>query len=120
MRIERQDAQPFALVTVDLSEYSTLFQSPMTMTFIGYKADSTTVTQSFTTDGVMDGTGPQADFETFTFVGFNDLLYVETTDQVWAMDNLVTSVPEPGVVALMVLGLAGLGFLSRRSVPSAS
>jgi hypothetical protein len=108
------DGSIFGLVSVDLAEYSTLFQEPVTVEFIGFHPDGSTVTQSFTTDGIIDGTGPLADFQTFNFTGFNDLTHVEipgpSDGDPYSMDNLVFSVPEPSEFALGALGALVLGF----------
>ncbi len=96
----------FGLVSVDLAEYSTLFQEPLTVPFIGYRLDGSTVTTEFTTDGVIDGTGPLADFQTFYFgSSFADLVRVEIPSYGWSLDNMVFSqVPEPTTIALLLVG----------------
>src|SRR5882724_2591250 len=55
----------FGLVSVDLAEYSTVVPYAVTVAFIGYRSDGRNVTNSFTTDGIIDGNGPLADFQTF-------------------------------------------------------
>ena len=57
----------FDLTSVDLAEYSTIVPNAVTVPFIGYRQDGSMVTTSFTTDGIIDGTGPLADFQTFYF-----------------------------------------------------
>jgi hypothetical protein len=101
----------FGLISVDLAEYSTVFANePLTVEFIGYHPDGSTVTTSFTTDGIIDGTGPLADFQTFSFTGtgFTDLTSVEIPTYGWSLDNLVVS-PEPTGGALLALGGLLLG-----------
>jgi hypothetical protein len=95
----------FGLASVDLAEYSTGQQYPITVQFIGYYADGGTITTSFTTDGIIDGTGPLADFQTFTFgSGWTGLTRVEVPGYLWSLDNLVVAVPEPTSGALLLLG----------------
>jgi hypothetical protein len=71
----------------------------------------------FTTDGIIDGTGPLADFETFYFdARFNDLVRLEVPTYGWSLDNMVFSqVPEPSVGILC--GLAAAAMLCRWLVP---
>ncbi|MCW5555293.1 MAG: hypothetical protein KIS67_24420, partial [Verrucomicrobiae bacterium] len=57
----------FDLLSVDLAEYSTVVPDAVTVQFVGYRWHGGTVSTSFTTDGIIDGTGPLADFETFHF-----------------------------------------------------
>jgi len=98
------DGSTFGLVSVDLAEYSTVFTSP-TVTFNGFKADGTTVSKTFTLDGVIDGTGPAADFQTFSFGSeFANLVRVEVPTQGYSLDNLVVAVPEPSAGSLLILG----------------
>ncbi len=86
------DGQPFRLINVDLAEYSEFVNSPRIITFNGYKTDSTMVTQSFTTDGIIDGPDGEDDFQTFNFSkNFRDLEYVEIPTTTYCMDNLVVA-----------------------------
>ena len=113
--------QRFGLVSVDLAEFSTLYPTPLTVPFVGYRPDGSTVTTKFTTDGIIDGTGPLADFQTFYFgPSFADLVRVEIPTYGWSLDNMVFSqVPEPATSALLLVGglllLLGKG-LRRRGV----
>ena len=94
----------FGLTSVDLAEYSTLFANqPVTITFVGYYSDGGTVSQSFTTDGIIDGTGPLADFQTFNFNSkdWSGLTRVEVPSFGWSLDNLVINVPEPSSGSLL-------------------
>jgi hypothetical protein len=99
----------FGLYSVDLAEFSRLYAFPVTIQFFGYKADGSIVTANFSTDGVIDGTGPLADFQTFYFgPEFTDLTKFEVPGHGYALDNLIyyNVVPEPSSGALLVLGLA--------------
>jgi MprA protease rhombosortase-interaction domain-containing protein len=100
------DASLFGLVSVDLAEYSTAFQSPATVHFVGYRPDGSTVTTDLTTDGIIDGTGPLQDFQTFNFQGFTGLCRVEIPTYGWSLDNLEVSygIPEPASAALLLIG----------------
>jgi PEP-CTERM putative exosortase interaction domain len=83
----------------------------VTVPFIGYRADGSTVTANFTTDGIIDGTGPLADFETFYFgPEFRGLTRVEIPTYDWSLDNLVATVPEPQTSALLLLGSVLISF----------
>ena len=101
----------FTLLQVDLAEYSTVYQIPHSITFTGYRYDGAIVSQVFRTDGVIDGTGPAADFETFFFsADFYQLQQVLVTPSLFSMDNLLLQVvPEPQAGLLLLLsGAAGL------------
>jgi hypothetical protein len=111
----------FGVVSVDLSEFSTLYAIPLTVPFIGYRADGSTVTTEFVTDGVIDGAGPLNDFETFYFDSrFADLIRLEMPSYSWSMDNMVFSdaVPEPSTFALTIFGAAliGVRFFKRAEI----
>jgi hypothetical protein len=110
------DGSAFGLTSVDLAEYSTGQQYPVTVQFIGYHVDGSTVTSSFTTDGIIDGTGPLADFQTFYFDSkdWSGLTRVEIPNSPWSLDNLVVAVPEPSAGALLLLGTLALGALKWR------
>jgi hypothetical protein len=100
----------FDLASVDLAEYSTVVPDAVTVPFVGYRSDGSTVTTSFTTDGIIDGTGPLADFQTFHFgPEFSGLTRVEIPTAGWSLDNLSVSVPEPTSGALLVVGALMLG-----------
>ncbi len=102
----RSGGQRFGLVSVDLAEFSILYQTPLTVLFVGYRADGTTATTEFKTDGIIDSSGPLADFQTFYFgPSFADLVRVEMPTYGWALDNMVFSqVPEPASVAMLLVG----------------
>jgi hypothetical protein len=105
----------FGLVSVDLAEYSTVASDAVTVPFIGYQQDGSTVTNIFTTDGIIDGTGPLPDFQTFYFSGFTDVTRVEIPSYGWSLDNLVVSVPEPACNILLLLGMLALGAAKSRN-----
>ena len=52
-----KDVGLFGLESVDLAEYSTVFAGTrQEITFLGYRADETVVSQTFTIDGYISGT----------------------------------------------------------------
>jgi hypothetical protein len=117
-----EDGSDFGVLSVDLAEWSTGYPEPVTVPFVGYRHDGSTVTASFTTDGIIDGTGPLADFQTFYFPPqFVGLYQVRIPTDGWTLDNLVLSygVPEPGPGTLVMLGagLLGLRLLRRKAGP---
>ena len=88
-KITRIGGSAFDALRIDLAEYSTVFSSPQTFTFTGRKADASTVSVTFTTDGVVDGTGSLVDYQTFTFPDtFRGLVSLET-ESFGSYDNLV-------------------------------
>jgi len=107
--------QRFGLVSVDLAEFSTLYQTPLAVPFVGYRPDGSTVTTKFTTDGIIDGTGLLADFQTFYFDSrFADLVGIEIPTYGWSLDNIVFSqAPEPATAVLLVVG--GLALWTSRA-----
>ena len=101
------DGSAFNLVSVDLAEYSTVVPDAVTVHFVGFRHDGTIVTTDLRTDGIIDGTGPLADFQTFYFGSpFTGLDRVEIPTYGWSLDNLIMTVPEPGASELMLLGTA--------------
>lgn len=95
----------FDLLSVDLAEYSTVVPNAVTVHFIGYYMDGSTVTRDITTDGIIDGTGPISDFQTFDFQGWTGLTRVEIPTFGWSLDNVrAWSIPEPTNGALLIVG----------------
>ena len=108
---------PFDLISFDLGEQSSDEYTPDPHVWVvGTKQSGGTVITDFTADGLFDGPGGIADFETL-FPGdeFSDLASVQITDlssENFFLDN-ISMVPEPGTAALLMLGLTGL-FAARR------
>jgi len=87
--VTRPDGNLFSVKSIQIAEYSTVVSAAKTVTFTGYKTNGETVTVQFTTDGIMDGTGPAVDFQTFSFPDtFSGLTRLEFSD-IAAYDNLV-------------------------------
>jgi hypothetical protein len=111
--------EPFTALAIDLSEYSAFTDIPTTVTITGVRPDGSTVTASFTTDGVFDGPGGSPDFETFEFpnafagvVALDFESPIEGRDA-YAFDNVrVEAVPEP--VAPALVGFVALALGRRR------
>ena len=117
MTIQLSNEGLFSLLQVDLAEYSSSFNGDeIAVLFTGFKDNGTTVSQSFTIDGLRDGADGIEDFETFIFTpGFTDLTRVEVGSVIFSMDNLVVSaVPVPAAVWLFGSGLLGLVGVARR------
>lgn len=109
LTVRHREGLPFTILALDLAEYSTVYANPLTVVFTGHKVDGSTVTQSFRTDGIIDGTGPLADFQTFTFdSSFTNLTKVVAGTSSFMADNLAVIVegqettppapPEPPLV----------------------
>jgi hypothetical protein len=107
--VRHREGLPFTILALDLSEYSTVYANPLTVVFTGHKVDGSTVTQSFRTDGIIDGTGPLEDFQTFTFdSSFTNLTKVVANTSLLMADNIAVIVegqettppapPEPPLV----------------------
>jgi hypothetical protein len=84
------DASVFDLHSMDLAEYSVIFNVPKIVRVIGERADGTLLETFFITDGQIDGTGPLTDFETFVLPpSFTDLIEVRIPVRTFAIDNVV-------------------------------
>lgn len=93
--VKHREGLPFRALSVDLSEYSTSSAYRTTLTITGYRAYASPVTQSFTTDGIMDGTGPLNDFQTATLSSsFTNLtsLVISSPSGGFMVDNVVVQV----------------------------
>ena len=115
MTIQQADGSPFSLHDVELGEYSTSTAGVQKrISFTGTRSDASVIQQVFTIDGIM-GSGAN-DFEAFTFAGFRDLMRVDVSGEMIAMDNLnVNAVPVPPALWLFLSGLLGLAAATRRS-----
>jgi len=108
LRFQFSSVALFDLVSFDLAEYDTNLPGPVTVHVVGYAVqDQIAGTADLTTDGINDGTGPLADFQTFRFDDrFRNLYRVEITTARFSLDNLVIGgVPEPSPGALLLLGV---------------
>jgi hypothetical protein len=105
----------FGLVSLDLAESYTGLPGPRTLTIIGYGGMGYAVTNTITTDGINDGTGPLQDFQTFTFgPEWAHIQQVDILNGGFSLDNIVPSgIPEPSCAALLSLGMAGWCWLRR-------
>jgi hypothetical protein len=99
---------PFGLISVDLADPVAPSLAPIDITFNGFRADGSMVSQSFTVGG-----GGSSSFQRVYFgpAFAHGLVRVEIPSPAWAMDNLVW-IPEPGSAALLGLGL--LAWAARR------
>jgi hypothetical protein len=116
LRFSSLNISLFDLQSVDLAEYSTVAPDAVTVRFVGYRPDGSTVITDLTTDGIIDGTGPSTDFQTFEFgPQWSGLTRVEIPTPGWSLDNLVVSIPEPSTRAVLLGGsLLFLALQSRR------
>lgn len=117
-------AGPFSIQSIDLGEYY-IRNGARTVEVLGNLAGGGTVSTSFTLDGVADGNGGIADFQTFAFgnawQNLSSVVFsngeVSNLESSWSFDNIsvnnAAAVPEPGSLALAALAL-GLIALPRR------
>jgi hypothetical protein len=99
LSLVQSNGQPFTAVRVDLAEYSTVFPTPRDIVFVGHRGGVPVATQTFTLDGIIDGSGPGADFQTFAFnSSFTNLDRLSATPDGYSIDNLeleVADTPPP-------------------------
>lgn len=111
----------FSLSSFDAGEAHLTLNYASAIQVIGTLIGGGTVVNTFTLDGINDGTGSLADFQTFNLTGFNNLTSVNFQPIAgrgifFSIDNLnvtTTTIPEPVSVFLIAMGLVGIG-LSRR------
>lgn len=106
VRVRLNPLAPFSLISFDVAELTNL-PGPVSLTIVGYKFDSSIVTNYFTTDGINDGVGGAADFQTVTFgTTFQNLYQVDVLSSMFAIDNVIVgTVPEPSAGALALVGV---------------
>jgi hypothetical protein len=137
----RQDGGTFSLLSLDASEFypNSGGDRPNAefLRIVGTWLDGATATLDVVLDGILaDGTGGVVDFEHFTlpalFTNVSSIVFTglrfEGRDGGVAIDNLEvevggvvsppdsTHVPEPGTLALLGMGLLGMGAARRRKV----
>jgi hypothetical protein len=105
------DGSLFGLTSVWLADPIFPSPSPVSISFVGFLADGSTVINTFTTRTVGGG-----GFDEYTFgPAFNSgLTRVDILAPRWAMDNLVW-VPEPTTWALLAVGVGMLSYVWFRS-----
>ena len=111
------DCNLFDLFKIDVAE-PTLGTGPISLIFLGGSEPF-----EFVTDGVVDGVGGQADFETVvlpdTFRDLESVIIISAAPYLGvAIDNIIV-VPEPGGLAALGSGIAMLALLHRRRRHSA-
>ena len=108
-RLTQNGGGAFRLTSIDLAELYGFGST--SVSFIGTKTDGSTVSQTFTLDGV-------AGAQTFTFGrNFTNLTSVQWSNDAdyHQFDNIaVAAVPEPEIMAMFLSGLGLLGLMTRR------
>ena len=89
LKLQRSDGGLFHLFSLDLAEYSSSYPQVRVINVTGTKADLSTVSASFTLDGLMDGSGSITDFQSFVFPNtFRQLTSVQFSNDLFSLDNL--------------------------------
>jgi hypothetical protein len=107
------DCSPFDLFKIDVAEPHP-GSGPVTMIFFGTTSGGESLEFNFVTDGIVDGVGGEADFETVVFPDtFRDLASVAVIDAApylgVAIDNIIV---EPEIQPAPALAPWGLGALA--------
>jgi hypothetical protein len=99
------------LTSVQLADPVSPSLSPVSISFLGFKQDGSTVTNTFTTRG-----NGATTFQSYQFGSAfaSGLSRVDIYAPRWAMDNLAFTVPEPGAGSLLLSGLLALNWRAVR------
>ena len=117
----RIDSSLFSLSSLDLAGFPTSREG--TIQVIGTFADSSTISTTFTLDGVVDGSDGRIDFETFSlgadWINLASARIVNTDPNsnqgLFSVDNInIIPVPEPETYAMLLAGLGLMGAVARR------
>ena len=126
--VTRTNNALFTLNSVDVAELWLPGQSLSDfrdVVFTGFQQGGGMLSLTFTLDGIRDGTGGVADFQTLAFMGWTNLQSFSVTGVNangafgdYSIDNIVFDaaggVPEPSTWALLVLGFGAAGAAMRR------
>lgn len=126
--ITTQDASTFSFTSFDGAEghEGKPAKWAQQIQAIGTRADATTIMQTFDLDFVQDGDGPLTDFQSFSAVGFTDLVSLSFVGlpstgagDRFSLDNIglvggAAPVPLPAALPLLLGALGALGILGWR------
>lgn len=108
--MSRADSQAFDVLSIDMAD---VFLGPtgQTVTLIGTRADTSTVTNTITLS-------PSTALTTYSLTGMTNIVSMSLDDSAnsfFQFDNIVTeAVPEPATMAVMGLGLAAMARRRRK------
>jgi hypothetical protein len=104
------DNSLFGLTSIQLADPLAPSTGPVSISFVGYLAGGSAVTETFTTPG-----NGATSFQNYTFNSdfASGLTHVDIVSSKWAMDNLTFTVPEPSPAILTIFGLS-FGFFYRK------
>jgi len=115
------DCSPFDLFEIDVAE-PLPGTGPISLIIYGYPVDAAALDLAFVTDGIVDGTGGEADFETIvlpdTFRNLSSVVIIAAAPYLGvAIDNIVV---EPEIQPAPALAPLGLGVLALAMCASAA